>query len=73
MSQAAYRKKTCRCGKEVSAAGAPWHSHMMAHVRRGEAVATQPYLDIYVLGDRRRYEYVFVWVGEPTRHAENGD
>jgi hypothetical protein len=32
-----YSVRTCRCGKEVSANGAAWHSHMMGHVRKGEA------------------------------------
>jgi hypothetical protein len=40
MSRAAYSKRTCRCGKEVSAAGCAWHNHMMMHVRRKEAEVT---------------------------------
>ncbi len=62
-----YTLRTCKCGRQVSANGAAWHSHMMAHVRRGEAAATQPYLDIYGFTDYRRCQYVFVWLEEPKK------
>ena len=36
MSRSAYSKRTCRCGKEISAAGFAWDAHMRMHQRRGD-------------------------------------
>lgn len=61
MGRAAYSKRTCRCGKEVSSAGAAYHSHMMAHVRRGDATVSQPYTFL-PLDDPMYNRYVFQWI-----------
>jgi hypothetical protein len=61
-----YSRRTCRCGREVSANGAAWHSHMMGHVRKGEAVASLPKclgLDPYA-PILKRWE--FRWTKEPA-------
>lgn len=64
MGRAAYGKRTCKCGREISAAGCAWHNHMMMHVRRGEAKATQPYRDFVI---SKSDTYVFEWIKEPAK------
>lgn len=60
MSRAAYSKRTCRCGKEVSAAGCAWHNHMMMHVRREEAGLNTPVFNNEVYNE-------FYWIKEPAK------
>ena len=60
MGRAAYSKRTCRCGREISAAGCAWHNHMMMHVRREEVVIKYaPFAGkIYI---------EWVWIKEPAK------
>jgi hypothetical protein len=62
MSRAAYNKRTCRCGREISAAGCAWHNHMMAHVRREEAGINSVRLNS---GEIYRE---FYWIKEPAKY-----
>ncbi len=56
-----YSRRTCRCGRELSANGAAWHSHMMGHVRRGEAKLIPPANLFSYLN------YEFRWLKEPAK------
>lgn len=60
MSRAAYSRRTCRCGKEVSVAGCAYNAHMMAHVRKGEATVERKLLT-------GLFHNEFRWVKEPTK------
>jgi len=60
-----YSRRTCRCGKEVSANGAAWHNHMMGHVRKGEATKSFVISGCLTPGAGSRYTE-FRWIKEPV-------
>ena len=66
MSRAAYSKRTCRCGREISAAGCAWHNHMMAHKRKGEADFKE--VGFFRTANQIRDIYVeWSWLKEPAK------
>ena len=61
-----YSRRTCKCGRELSANGLSWHNHMMGHVRKGEAKKVTVISGCLTPGHGDRYT-TFEWAKQPTK------
>lgn len=69
MGKAAYSKRTCRCGKEVSNAGLAQYNHMMGHVRRGEAERME-YSTSLRASTGMTTQFWWKWITDPKPYIE---